>query len=236
MDAGAATYFLDGTAWVDVQVYVWDTANEIAVVFRGTDGKRDVTADLDQRTVELTDVPRVGKGSVCVHRGFHRQFTVVREDLRRTLIRCDAGRRKRLLFTGHSLGGAVATVAAVCLGNEPWTAGSSVEVHTFGSPRVGNAGFVRAFDAVVGSSIRVFHEGDPVSMMPTKSPFQHVSGGMRLPSFASIEDLEPDVWGFSLLRAALLFLSAVRYDNAMDNHACTGYQRAFDPPAPVGGG
>ena len=37
---------------------------------------------------------------------------------------------------------------------------------TFGSPRVGNKAFKRAFHTLVGTSLRLVHGGDPVPVLP----------------------------------------------------------------------
>ena len=37
---------------------------------------------------------------------------------------------------------------------------------TFGSPRVGNKAFKRAFQTLVGTSLRLVHGGDPVPVLP----------------------------------------------------------------------
>jgi hypothetical protein len=100
--------------------------SELAVLaFRGTD-KRDFTnlsADAD-----LVSMPWEKGGKV--HRGFAEALSEVRPslDLALQALRC------RAVFTGHSLGAAMATLMA------------SIEhpayMYTFGSPRVGDANFV----------------------------------------------------------------------------------------------
>ena len=67
-----------------------------------------------------------------VHRGFARAFASVWRELAPQL---DAA-PGRLLYTGHSLGGALATLAA---SRHPPQA-----LYTFGSPRVGNRAFVKS--------------------------------------------------------------------------------------------
>ena len=37
---------------------------------------------------------------------------------------------------------------------------------TFGSPRVGNKAFKRAFHTLVGTSLRLVHGGDPIPVLP----------------------------------------------------------------------
>src|SRR5690625_5942183 len=72
---------------------------------------------------------------------------------------------------GHSLGGAVATLAADCVArNRP----NPVRLCTFGAPRVGGNFFARSCTNLVGEEniMRVFHTTDPVPMMPI-FPYTH---------------------------------------------------------------
>ncbi|TVY64181.1 Mono- and diacylglycerol lipase, partial [Lachnellula suecica] len=76
-----------------------------------------------------------------------------------------------IVVTGHSIGAAVATLAATELRN----LGHSVSTYTFGSPRVGNAAFA-SFVTAAGSNFRMTHVNDPVPQLPpTWLGYQHTS-------------------------------------------------------------
>ena len=101
---------------------------------------------------------------------------------------------KRIVFVGHSLGGALATLAAA--GTKALFPQLAIECFTFGSPRVGNAAFASYFDAVISKSVRCVHADDKVTKHPTLF-YKHVGGelvvGAPSPSwflgfFGSIED------------------------------------------------
>jgi dienelactone hydrolase len=72
----------------------------------------------------------------------------------------------RVLLTGHSLGAALATLMA------SWTPRAAL--YTFGSPRVGDAGFARALTNPI--SVRVVNCCDLVTRVPPATPFgyEHV--------------------------------------------------------------
>lgn len=79
---------------------------------------------------------------------------------------------------GHSLGAALATLATLDL-----RAGMKLrveKVYTFGSPRVGDAAFARAYvdaagrQGVAPPEWRVVHYHDPVPRVPLANPFRHV--------------------------------------------------------------
>jgi hypothetical protein len=118
-----------------------------ALVFRGTEGFLDVIENL--RTISE---PLPGGGTARVHTGFEDQYLSVRADVERALEHVS----DPLFITGHSLGAALATLAA---------AGRKVQgVYTFGSPRVGNQAFV---DSLKGTNIfRVVDDQDVVPTLP----------------------------------------------------------------------
>lgn len=245
-DATESFFFVNGSAMspllTDTQAYVWCGPTIICVAFRGTDGKRDAMADADQQLVEFDDVDGASMpasnsvDAIAVHRGVYRHFRAIRAELTALLVRCDGGRRKRLLFTGHSLGGAVAAVAAVCIGYRPTFAWSSVTCHTFGAPRVGTAGFVCAFRAVVNRrgappSYRVFHRGDPVVMLPTGRRYVHTDGGRELPGFVPCEDVADGTRLLSLARLMVSIGAALKGERIAEDHACARYAAAMGDDA-----
>ncbi|TDZ39974.1 Mono- and diacylglycerol lipase [Colletotrichum spinosum] len=67
-----------------------------------------------------------------------------------------------VITTGHSLGGAVATIAAA----ELRRSGYPTDVYTYGSPRVGNDAFVNFVTKQAGGEYRVTHIDDPVPRLP----------------------------------------------------------------------
>lgn len=67
----------------------------------------------------------------------------------------------RVVATGHSLGGAVAVIGASFLR----AGGRSVDVYTYGAPRVGNAA-ISDFISAQGPNYRVTHRDDPVPRLP----------------------------------------------------------------------
>ncbi|KAH8125470.1 hypothetical protein ACSS6W_009102 [Trichoderma asperelloides] len=78
----------------------------------------------------------------------------------------------KIVTTGHSLGGAVATLAAATLR----TQGYNIDIYTYGSPRVGNDVFANFVTAQPGGEFRVTHFDDPVPRLPPiLFDYRHVS-------------------------------------------------------------
>ncbi len=136
--------------------------NEVLLVTRGTVTEYDWLSN-----VNVGYQP--GPSGTPVHAGFNNIFQSFRKDLEAffrginpTHVHC----------VGHSLGGALATLAADHIRSRRI---AGVSLYTYGSPRVGLMPFSEQLSVDVGKNIyRVFHTADPVSMVPL-FPFQHVS-------------------------------------------------------------
>ena len=128
--------------------------DEYAVLaFRGTEADRLADLKADARAKQAL-CPAGGR----VHSGFMEQYDDVEEQIEQILDR-DEIKGKPLFITGHSLGGAVATIATRRLNAERRIAAC----YTYGSPRVGAEEWV----ARVKSPIyRIVNSADPVPMVP----------------------------------------------------------------------
>jgi len=70
-----------------------------------------------------------------------------------------------LAITGHSLGAALAEIAAIDLIlYNFWN--SSITLYTYGQPRVGNLPFASLFDYYISDAYRVIHYADLVPHVP----------------------------------------------------------------------
>jgi Lipase (class 3) len=121
------------------------------VAIRGTDkdDPSDVADDL-----EIAPVPWQGGGKV--HRGFAEALGQIRSDLDRALDKALDMVPGKLLYTGHSLGAAMATLLA--------SIRRPAQLYTFGSPRVGNADFIATLSDLKNS--RYVDCCDVVTRMP----------------------------------------------------------------------
>jgi len=137
----------------------WDSKC-VVVAFRGTQEYPDWITNLST----LSKKRPYGR----LHGGFYRAFDAVRPGLMDALgVGLKPG--KQLWVTGHSLGGALATVMAAEMHGVLPISG----VHTFGQPRVVNGEaqtFLRTHYA--GRFVRFVNNGDPVTAVPPH--FDHV--------------------------------------------------------------
>ena len=103
----------------------------------------------------------------CVHNGFWSAYAGVRPQLERALIAALTEDVQRVSFTGHSLGGALAQLAAADFASGALcpTHGRRADCVTFGAPRVGNAAWARAFSKLVPEAWRVVCDGDVIAFL-----------------------------------------------------------------------
>lgn len=122
------------------------------VAIRGTVSLNELNIDFRTRLVLDEEVG-------CVfHGGFKKVADAVADDLERFLERDGPP----IMLTGHSLGGAVATIAAAKLKIRGYRIG---KVMTFGTPKITDACGAERLHGFL-PLLRVTHERDPVPLMP----------------------------------------------------------------------
>jgi triacylglycerol lipase len=149
-----------GTALLDPEPigYIIESDLEAVLVFRGTATPEEWLRDLEFRQVDYEFVPLAGK----THAGFTAIYQSARERILNAIRRVNSW--KQLLITGHSLGGALATLAALDLAvNTPFAAPVMIN---FGSPRVGDPEFANVYNDTIRNSLRMVNLFDPVPRVP----------------------------------------------------------------------
>ncbi|KAI2463382.1 alpha/beta-hydrolase [Annulohypoxylon bovei var. microspora] len=135
-----------------------DTNKLIVASFKGSSSIRNWIADLSFILVSCDLV-----SGCLMHAGFLTAYSEIATALLAALKKAQAAQPTyKIVFTGHSLGGAVATVAAANAREQ----GYAADLYTYGSPRVGNKAFVSFVTAQAGAEYRVTHLDDPVPRLP----------------------------------------------------------------------
>lgn len=140
---------------------------EITIAFRGTESINDWFHNLQSSKICLFNKEKCLKDAkiqkVKVHKGFYTQY----QGLLKYIINYMTEHKeiKKIYTVGHSLGGALACIAAVHL---PIRFKDIItECYTFGCPRVGNRTFKRVFGKLVAKSVRAVYSDDIVPSVPS---------------------------------------------------------------------
>lgn len=170
------------------QSFVASNNDSAIVCFRGTEVKesQDILTDLKFWQIQAG-------GESRVHAGFEEALDKVWSNISAYLqgIQGTANEQLKVWFTGHSLGAALATLAA-----ERYQKGQGL--YTFGSPRVGNASFRDDFKV---NAYRFIHNNDIVTMVPPPVSYQHVGMAKYIDSDGHIHD-NPNAWALMKNRIA----------------------------------
>ncbi|KAF7632143.1 Lipase_3 domain-containing protein [Meloidogyne graminicola] len=140
---------------------VSEPRSELIIIFRGTKTKEQLFLEGWQSLQPGTDFDGIGKVNKYFARAFNTLWPSVKaalEDPRHS--------GYKVTFTGHSLGGALASLAALRTVLDNLRRSDQVQLYTFGQPRVGNTDFAAAHDKYVPLSFRVVHRMDIVPHMP----------------------------------------------------------------------
>ncbi|KAL0349073.1 UNVERIFIED_CONTAM: Lipase [Sesamum angustifolium] len=174
-----------------MQVAIWRDLERkrLVIAFRGTEQSRwkDLRTDLMLVPAGLNP-ERIGgdfKQEVQVHSGFLSAYDSVRTRLI-SLIKQAIGHRGdssdllpkwHIYVTGHSLGGALATLLALELSSSLLAkhGAISVTMYNFGSPRVGNRRFAEVYNEKVKDSWRVVNHRDIIPTVPRLMGYCHVA-------------------------------------------------------------
>lgn len=162
----APVYRINGSPY-DVQGIIGYTASmkAIQVVFRGSSSIANWFANLDAISMRYPPCT-----NCYVHKGF---YDAEQSVIANIITQVSALRSKyptyQVIVTGHSLGAALATLAAVDIKN----AGIPVRLFNYGSPRVGDNTFSAWVSSWLTDHSRVTHRKDAVVHQPVSGNIQH---------------------------------------------------------------
>ncbi|HEY9762487.1 MAG TPA: lipase family protein [Trichocoleus sp.] len=184
----------------DTQCAILPDGSGITIVFRGSESSYDwdtnlntqqERAEFDQKIIQDAIVDSQEKDKVypyeggsssgaLMHQGFVAAYFSVRDEIHDYIKKSQP--ISTAVITGHSLGGALATLCAVDVQYNFSDKIQTIEVYTFGSPKVGNDGFRESFNRRVPNSYRFVHGMDIVPELPRwwQGGYQHVDKEFRI--------------------------------------------------------
>ena len=133
-----------------------------------------------------TPYKKVTRKEIKVHKGFYNSYLKARE-----LILHEVQDDEKVFVYGQSLGGAIATLAALDIQyNYPE---KEIELMTTGSPKVGNKAFSESFNGRVPNYVRFVYGGDIVTTVPPQwTGYSHVNTETHLGPYRKVRLSIPD--------------------------------------------
>jgi len=180
----------------DTHCLVAHCSDRLIFAFRGTVSEQNAKTDINLGLIpwDVANDPNVVASIDCpeedlisekgmrakVHEGFHKAYYNVREEILECVkeFAVSSGKPpgcqlRAVCCTGHSLGGALATLAAfdiaLLIGNIVQRYRVAVSCTTFGSPRVGNFVFAKRFNALISTCHRFVNAKDFIPKTPVKN-------------------------------------------------------------------
>ena len=207
---GYKSYFFEEDG---AQCYLLENDNHIIVAFRGTEPKEfsDIKADL-----KFLKTYHRGEGKV--HRGFMIEVWKLADVLTKHIYQTN----KQVYITGHSLGGAMATLySTFCRPMRPPI------VYTYGAPRAGNIDYCNKYP---NQLYRVVNNNDMVpTVPPALAGYRHAGEVVYINHYGNIRNLTP--WqkikdkfrGHWAAWRKLEFFDSIR-DHSIDKYAYATYR------------
>ena len=151
---------------------------KIAILaFRGTEltEYKDIKSDINAKLIRV----KIGHDNFLIHSGFWEAFNSVKASIKKSLEEVEG---YQLFFTGHSLGGALATIAVRYLSSD-----SSGACYTFGAPPVSTKELENNLKTpiyrIVNNMDVVPHMPNPCIAMLVKGLFKIITWVLKLSKF-----------------------------------------------------
>lgn len=123
------------------------------ISFQGTNGKQDILDDLTFKKINLGN-------KVKIHSGFYKQWKIIEPFIIEKIKNYN-----KIIFTGQSLGGALAVIASYEM-KLFYSVKKSIGCVSFACPKVGNNFFVKRFNALLIDIKQYKYRKDLVPLLP----------------------------------------------------------------------
>lgn len=193
-DLSGLTPLLTENSDTDTQMAIFeDVANNTGyIIFRGSSANRDWSINFEvqqsgyewsradkkaykaavsetikeavkaERDLTYPDAYASTSNPVKMHKGFISAYLSVRQTVHDTVQQSSIS---QWVITGHSLGGALATLCGIDV-QYNFSTKTTVEVYTYGAPKVGNDAFVESYNRRVPNTQRYVFGSDIVTKLP----------------------------------------------------------------------
>ena len=182
--------FLDyGIVMSGGQAYVVTEMDKVIVAFRDTGSDKKWERILNMLTDARATLKKMSYldnsefSEIKAHEGFVSEYMLFRE---KVIEYVGMHPEKEIHVVGHSLGGALATLASFDIAS---TLDREVNTITFGAPRVGTDEFRNAFEKLPINLFRVVVANDPIARIPGMLiPYEHVGQLIQIDESGNMYD------------------------------------------------
>ena len=183
------TFIDDKVSDIQVGITINDIDKRICIVFRGSESIKDWCHNMNMRKIDIKD-------NIKVHKGFYNQlynngvYDKLLLEVKELLIK---NHEYSLYLTGHSLGGALATLCGFMFSQE---LKNKITVISFASPRVGNLEWMKEFEKQENLiHYRITNDRDIITVVPAYK-YYHTGIMIRLfeNSYKIIRDYNKMPW------------------------------------------
>jgi len=155
--------------------------NQLVLAFRGTNELNDIVCDLQYRKHSypggrgkvLTNIYRVSSrvrgGRGKIHRGIYRAWSCIQDTVLDVVKKRVAQGINKILVTGHSLGGGLATFCSLAIA-EQVQGNYELKCYTFGSAVTGDKEFCEYCNNMVPKNFRIVLDTDPIPLVGSTHP------------------------------------------------------------------
>lgn len=240
----------------DTHVLVVDGEDRIVIAFKGTTSSKNLKTDINMfysniralLPTQLGDEDHEGDAAALlnpilntrnwrrarIHKGFAVAYAAVGPRLLSRIKKLQGEKKRPVFLTGHSLGGALATICSIDLFLRLGLSRKDIFVSTFGAPKVGNRQFWNVYDETVPIHWRIVVGPDVVAMLP-KVGYAHVGKKVLITVdgdlFIDPNSLELNMWSGDV--ASILYHRKASYLLAMrawcERHHGDEYMPEFWP-------
>jgi len=206
---------------------IWKkTKDQIYIGFKGTDSFKDVLVDVNAKQGKFSFLPN--KYSYNVHKGFKNTYKSANLSKIKNILNDE--KISSIWITGHSLGGALATLCAMDLSINYKLISNKILLYTFASPMIGDKIFHRHCNTIVKNNLRCFIDKDLIPNLPPSIIDKYFSVGspkkLKNPySSSSPSELAYNI--ASVLPSFMVFSNLIKIPAVYNHHKLDTYKKAI---------
>jgi len=159
----------------DDKIYILHNNNKINICFRGSYTFKDFLINFNICQKKYI------KDDIKVHAGYLNFYLNIKDSIKNRI--CEIIQKHNIsdiIFTGHSLGGSIATIASYDSTN--YINNINIKCITFGAPKVGNKNFIDEYNKKILYSYRIVNNNDLIEHSPPIFIFKHIHEPIYLKS------------------------------------------------------